>query len=244
MTLYGDGIYANNSFLKVGATKGADVVMILVGAILLALLYGFKNRKWTTSLRAGLLSHILYASTCLLMGVSFNRLFPLYLIQFGSALFAFILSMRQVLGAETYTAKAYDRHFRGTGIFLIISACSTLVWMSFIIPAIMTGRMEIMETLEIYTTEPTFALDLAVIFPTAILSGIALLKRKRIGYQLAPIVLTLLTGVGACVIAQIAFHTALGIVLPIGQIMGFVGSFITLGAVAVMLNIRLLKHTK
>jgi hypothetical protein len=29
ITLYGDGIYANNSLLKVGATKGTDIVMLV-----------------------------------------------------------------------------------------------------------------------------------------------------------------------------------------------------------------------
>lgn len=195
VTLYGDGIYANNSLLKVGATKGADVVMILAGVILLTLVFGFRNKKGAIHLRAGLMSLMLYASTCLIMGVSFNRLFLLYVVQFGSALFAFILSMQQLLGTETYAKEAYDRHFKGTGIFLIISACSVLVWLTSIVPAVITGQP--MENIEIHTTEPTFALDLAIIFPAALFSGIMLLKRKKIGYQLAPIVLTLLAGVGA-----------------------------------------------
>lgn len=244
VTLYGDGIYANNSLLKVGATKGADVVMILTGVILLILVHGFMNKKGAMHLHAGLMSIMLYASTCLIMGVSFNRLFLLYVVQFGSALFAFVLSMQQLFRTETYTKDAYDRHFRGTGIFLIISACSVLVWLTFIVPAVITGHMETMETLEIYTTEPTFVIDLAIIFPLTIFCGIMLLKGKKIGYQLAPILLTLLAGVGACVIFQTIFHTALGIVLPIGQIFGLVGSFIILGAFATVLNIRLLKYAK
>ncbi len=244
VTLYGDGVYANNSLLKVGATKGADVVMILTGVILLVLVFGFMNKKWAIPLRAGLISLMLYASTCLIMGVSFNQLFPLYLVQFGCALFAFILSTRQLLSMETYKKEAYDRSFKGTGIFLIVSACSVLVWLTSIVPAVLTGSMETMETLEIYTTEPTFVIDLAIIFPSALFSGIMLLKRKKIGYQLAPIMLTLLAGVGACVIFQTVFHTSLGIILPIGQLIGFVGSFIILGVFATALNFKLLRYAK
>ncbi len=242
VTLYGDGIYANNSLLKVGATKGTDIVIIITGVILLALLLAFRNKKAGIFLQAGLLSIILYASTCLIMGVSFNQLFLLYTVQFGSSLFGFILSLQQILSTETYGEHVYDRHFRGTGIFLIISACSVLVWLMFILPAVITGQP--METIEIYTTEPTFAIDLAIILPSAIFCGIALLKRKRIGYKVAPILLTLLAGVGICVIFQTVYQISLGIILPLGQLFGLVGSFIILGVFAVVLNIRLLRYAK
>ncbi|MDR1736465.1 MAG: hypothetical protein LBR85_06320 [Oscillospiraceae bacterium] len=34
ITLFGDGIYANDSLVKAGATKGADIVIMLVSVLL------------------------------------------------------------------------------------------------------------------------------------------------------------------------------------------------------------------
>jgi len=242
VTLYGDGIYANNSLLKVGATKGTDIVIIAAGLILLAVLLIYRNRKASVFLQAGLLLIILYATTCLIMGVGFNQLFLLYVLQFGSSLFAFILSLYNILSTEPYKEKIYERHFKGTGIFLLISGCSVLIWLPFILQAVMTGQP--METIEIYTTEPTFAIDLAIVLPSTLFCGIMLLRKKKIGYKIAPVLLTFLTGVGLCVIFQTIYQTSLGIILPIGQLFGLVGSFIILGIVAVVLNVQLLKYAK
>lgn len=240
VTLYGDGIYANNSLLKVGATKGTDIVMIAAGLILLAILTIYRNRKAHMFLQSGLLLIILYATTCLIMGVGFNQLFLLYVLQFGSSLFAFVLSLYHILSTETYIEQVYKRHLKGTGIFMLISGCSVLIWLTFILPAVITGQP--MENIEIYTTEPTFVIDLAIVLPSAVFSGIMLLKKKKIGYKITPVLLTFLTGVGFCVIFQTIYQMSLGINLSIGQIFGLVGAFVILGIFAIVLNIRLMKY--
>ena len=242
ITLYGDGIYANNSLLKVGATKGTDIVMIAAGLALLAVILIFRNKKSCMVLQSGLLLIILYATSCLIMGVSFNQLFLLYVLQFGSSLFAFVLSLHLILNTEIYKEQFYERHLKGTGIFMLISGCSVLIWLTFILPAVITGQP--LETIEIYTTEPTFAIDLAIVLPSSVFCGIALLKKKKIGYKTAPIMLTFLAGVGVCVIFQTIFQRSLGITFSNGQLFGLVGSFIILGIFAVVLNIRFFKFAK
>ncbi|MDF2921539.1 MAG: hypothetical protein K0R57_453 [Paenibacillaceae bacterium] len=242
ITLWGDGVYANNSLLKTGATKGTDVVLILAAILLIVVTVALKNPRLQLLLRTGLLSIVSYAATCLVMGVSFNSLFLLYVLQFGSSMFAFLLSLHQLILTEPYSNAVYERKFTGTGIFLIISGCSVLMWLTFIIPALLTGKP--METLEIYTTEPTFVLDLAIILPVALFCGIMLLKKRRIGYKMAPVLLTLLTGVGLCVIFQSVYQLSLGLELSPGQLMGLAGTFIILGSIAAVLNIRILRYVK
>jgi len=242
ITLYGDGIYANDSLLKVGATKGSDIVMIATGLALIAVVLICRNRRARILFQSGLLLIILYDTTCLIMGVNFNRLFLLYLLQFGSSLFAFVLSLYHVLNREIYKEQIYERHFKGTGIFMLISGCSVLIWLTFILPAVISGQP--LETIEVYTTEPTFAIDLAIVLPSQMFCGIALLRKKKIGYKTAPIMLTFLAGVGVCVIFQTIFQTSLGIILSSSQLFGLVGSFIMLGIFAAVLNIRFFKFVK
>ncbi|MBE0601242.1 MAG: hypothetical protein IH607_05590, partial [Firmicutes bacterium] len=240
VTLYGDGIYADNSLLKTGATKGTDVVAAAAALLLLALVILPDRSRAANLLRAGLLAFLLYAATCLVMGVQFNRLFLVYVAQFGAALFALILTLRQTLRNDTFTEALYQKRQTGTGVFLLISGCSVMVWLSMILPAVMTG--EPMEIIERYTTEPTFVVDLGVILPAAVFAGVMVFRRKAIGFQLGSVMMTLLTGVGLCVVFQTVFQSSLGIALAPGQIIGLVGSFVCLGAFAVVLNARLLRY--
>lgn len=242
VTLFGDGIYANDSFLKAGATKGTDAVIIVLAVLLILTITIIKGFRYTAFLRSGLLALILYASTCLVMGVSFNRLFPLYVLQFGCSLFAFIGCMSELLCQKSFTAEFYKKRRTGTGLFLIIGGCSTLIWLMFILPAVIDGIP--MEIIEIYTTEPTFVLDLAIITPIAIWCGIAVIRRKTVAFQLAPVLLTALTGVGIMVILQTVFQSSFGIVLNPGQLFGLVVSFVILGSIALLLNIRLLRQVE
>lgn len=242
ITLYGDGVYANDSIMKVGATKGTDICIIIAAILLLCTVLAWKNKKYASFLQVGLLSMILYSSTCLIFGVTFNRLFLLYLFQFGCTFFAFVLVMSDLLKRQSFQNDIYDKKLMGTAVFLIIGGCSVLIWLTFIIPAVISGTP--MELTDIYTTEPTFVIDLAIILPSALYCGISLLKKKPIAYQLTPVLLTLLTGVGICVIAQTVVQSALGIVLNPGQLFGLVISFVILGIVAFALNIKLLKCIK
>lgn len=242
ITLYGDGIYANNSILKVGTTKGTDIVIIAVSITLLAILIINKNKKACMPLQSGLLLIILYDTICLIMGVSFNRLFLLYVLQFGSSLFAFILSVYHLMNTEIYQEQIYKKHLICAGSFMLISGCSVLIWLTFILPAVITGQP--LDGIGIYTTEPVYAIDLAIVLPSYVFCGVALLKKKKVGYRLAPVLLTFITGVGLCVISQTIYQKLLGIVLPDGQLFGLVGSFIVLGIFAAVLNIQLLKFAK
>ncbi len=242
IVLFGDGIYANDSLLKAGAAKGTDMVMILVACMLFVTITTLKNKPYAALLQAGLLSCLLYSSVCLIMGVSFNRLFLMYLLQFSFSLFAFILSVSNLLQKDCFSESVYNKKFKGTAIFLMVGACSVLIWLEFIIPAVITGIPGAF--IEIYTTEPTYAIDLGIILPSAVFCGIRLLQQNKIGYKLAPVLLTLVSCVGICVITQTIVQYTLGIRLNSGQFVGLVLSFIILGSIATVLNIKLLKYAK
>lgn len=242
ITLYGDGIYANDSIMKAGASKGTDIVIIIIAIILICTVLIFKNKSYGSFLQCGLLSIILYATTCLIMGNVFNRLFLLYVIQFGCTFYAFIFSMSGLLKNKSFQSNIYNKKLTGTALFLIISGCSVLQWLMFILPSVFTG--EPMKIIDIYTTEPTFVIDLAIILPSTLYCGIMLIREKTIAYQFAPVLLILLTGVAIAVISQTIVQTSLGIVLNIVQLLGLVILFVILGAIALWLNIKLLKHLK
>ena len=238
--LYGDGIYKYDSVLKAGANKGADLVM---GLVAIAFAVSTAMRKKTEKikfLRLGLLAGLLYYASCLAFGVTFNRLFPIYVLLFSSTLFTMIFLLSHLIKIDNLPMNLTNRHLKGTGIFIILGGSSVLVWLEFIIPALVNGQP--LANIEVYTTEPTFVLDLAIIFPTYLACGIGLLKKKKFAYKLAPILLSFLAIVGLTVISQSVFQYSMGIIVPINQMIGLVISFIILGLVASILNIRFLNN--
>lgn len=238
--LYGDGIYKHNSVLKAGANKGTDLIMIVVAFTFAYFTFNRLRSAKYRFLQAGTLIGLLYYSTNLVFGVTFNNLFLIYVFQFSLALFATISVLREVIKEENLSEALNAKPLKGTAIFLIVSGSSVLVWLEFIVPALLTGQP--LANIEIYTTEPAFVLDLAIVFPSYLFCGIAMLKSKSIGYKLAPVLLTFITIVGLTVIGQSIFQFALGVAPPIRQLFGLVISFVVLGFTATILNTGLLKH--
>lgn len=238
--LYGDGIYRYNSVLRAGVNKGTDLVMLIV-AIIFAFFTALSKRAAKYKFwQVGTLSGLLYYSSCLAFGVTFNRLFPVYVLLFSSCLFTMIFLLSELIKEDNLPESLKGRSLKGTAIFLLISGSSVLVWLEFIVPAIIAGQP--LSTIEIYTTEPTFVLDLGIVLPTYIGCGIALLKKKTIGYKLTPVLLTFIVIVGLTVIGQNIFQLSMGITIPVRQLIGLVISFVVLGIIATVLNIRFIKR--
>jgi len=239
--LYGDGVYRYNSVLKAGGHKGTDFVMLLV-TLAFAFLTARRRQGTNRYVHLGLLAGLLYYSSCLVFGVTFNQLFLVYVFQFSASLFAMIFLVSDLL-RESYLAELLaEKSMKGTAVFLLISGSSVLVWLEFITPALLSGQP--LSTIEVYTTEPTFVLDLALILPIYISCGVSLLRRNAFGYELAPVLLTFITIIGLTVIGQNVFQSFMGVDIPLRQLLGLVVSFVVLGAIATFLNIRLLRSVK
>ncbi len=102
----------------------------VVSLILLVTVLCLSSRRYAKLLAAGLQSCILYNSIYLITGVSFNRLFPLYLVLFSTSLFAFILTVSSLKIEACFDEILYTKKLKGTAIFLIVEGCSVLVWLT------------------------------------------------------------------------------------------------------------------
>ncbi len=148
--LYGNGIYKYNSILKAGGFKGTDLVMLIVAVLFT--FFTVKKEKATEYgyLQIGFLAGLLYYSSCLVFGVTFNSLFPIYVLLFSSTLFTMILILSDLIKNDNLTSPLVGKKFKGTALFLIISGSSVLMWLQFIIPSLVTGQQ--LSIIEIYTT--------------------------------------------------------------------------------------------
>ena len=99
-----------------------------------------------------------------------------------------------------FSAKYYGSDFgawyksesfgKATAIFLLITAgLFYFLWLSQSLPAALSGGVPEAVTADALLTNPVHVLDYSFYLPLIVISGVMLLRRKRIGYFLAPMML-------------------------------------------------------
>ncbi|GHU70984.1 hypothetical protein FACS189450_06280 [Spirochaetia bacterium] len=232
--LFGDGVYANNFMLKAVTAKGSDLVMLLVSFGFLVCTLKRNTGQKVKLIHGGFLVSLLYHAATTAFGIAYNRMFLLYLFRFSAAFFAFVAVMID-LNATIQPANK-EKKYTGTAIFTMVAGSTALVWLMSILPPLFTNAP--LDIIDISTTEPTFIIDIGLIFPTCLVGGIMLPRKKPIGYILPPIMLTFLSVIAVTVIGQTAIQLHYGVIIFIQQVIGYVATFVVFGLIAAIVNTR------
>lgn len=235
--IYGRGLYALDTTFKAPVLRGADAILLFIGvpALLVAIQLYRRGKRIGTLLLTGILACFLYNAISVAMGIAYNPIFLLYIAYVGTSLYAFILAFSAI---DVEALPKPSRH-RGTAIFIFVAGLSTSVWLIEIIMGLLGGHVPM--NLDSYTTDVTAVIDVGVILPTCWLAGVLLLQRKRLGYLIASTMLILLVLIGLIVASQTVMQILDGIVLKPGEIAAYVTPFISLSAIAILLEARLLR---
>ncbi len=239
--MYGQGLYAYDTYFKAPIFRGTDAVTLLVGlpVLVIAILLYRRGTLRGKLFLAGVLSYFLYNAASVTFGVAYNSLFLEYIAYFSASLYAFLLAYASIDTQQLARQISPNLPRRGFAILLFLSGAAVLfAWLSDLISWLAPGAMPGVTS---YTTEITHAIDLAIIAPAAFLSGILILRRAPLSYLLSTLLLTILTFVGVIVATQTVFQLQAGIDLPPGMIAGKAGSFFILSLFAAGLLIRLFK---
>src|SRR5690606_13378375 len=123
---------------------------------------------------------------------------------------------------------------------MIVSGLLTLyVWAAPLCEGLLQNRTP--DRLDSYTTFVTVALDLAIITPSVLLSGVLILQRKPFGYLVAFPLLTLLVMLLPTIILNTVLQIAAGINFTIPEIVGPITGFAVLGTIAVWIVAMILR---
>jgi len=240
--MFGQGLYAYDTYFQATLNKGTDLVTLFVAvpllilAVVLCQKQSVKHRFFLT----GVLSYFLYYSASIAFGIAYNTLFLAYLLLFSASLFTFILSFTGIALENPAENIAPGMPRLGIAIFLIFAGLSVFVWLFDIVNSLMSGKPP--QGVAIYTTQPTYYLDLGIIAPTAFMGSVLLFRKKKSGYPIAVVLLTMNSLIGIVVIAQTAVQKQMGVILSIGELIVYVGIFAVMSGLAMVLNYRLLKN--
>jgi len=240
--IYGNGIYKNDSYFMAYIFKGTDftVLFLAIPLLIVSLIMDLKKNTLKTKLfLMGIIVFFLYYSVSYSIGVKYNVLHLIYTALFSCTLFASIIGYGLL---KTYDIKMSAKISSiGLKIFLVFCGLSLFVaWLPDIIISLINKKS--LELIEIYTTQITYVLDMAIISPLIFICLYDLSKGKNIGYILLGIILNILVMVGIMVTFQTIIPIRAGIEMPIGAIITKVGIFILLAIIALYYQIKLYRN--
>lgn len=187
----------------------------------------------------GTLGYFLYTYMSYSFLWMYNPFFIVYVILMSLSLFSFVLAMMSFdLGSITlHFSERLPVKFLG-GFQIFIAFAIGMLWLGEIAPSIFQGVIPV--KLEHYTTYVIQAMDLGIVVPAAVLSGILLIKRNPFGFLLSSVIIikgiTMLSAISAMILNQ-ALHN---VEMSIAEVVMF--PFFNLFAIACL--VILLKNSR
>lgn len=240
--LFGRGLYRNDTLFVAGANVGSDIVTLTLGLPVLAgaLVWSRQGSARGRLLLLGVLGYLLYYGASYALGaVAYNELFLTYVAMFSASLFAFVTAFASVDPQRLPLSGGMPR--RWIGAFMIASGVVTLaVWVIDPVAALVTGAPP--ATLETHTTLFTHALDLAVIAPAAVASGLLILRGRRLGYLIAASLLVLEALLLPLIAIATVVQVRMGLSFATAEVVGPIVGFATIALLAVWALTTMLRH--
>ncbi len=185
-------VYAREAPVWAAQGAGQDVVDLVFVAPLLVVtaLLTLRGIRVAALLLAGALAYTLYSLALYAFFVHFGPLFLVYAWSLGLAFYALVTlafalardDVRAWFGPRAPVALA--------AVFLLLpGVLFYALWLSEVVPALASGTVP-KSTLEAgLITNPVHVLDLGIVLPAFIAAGIAIARRRPLGYWLGPMML-------------------------------------------------------
>lgn len=224
--IYGRGLYQYDTPLIAVGYRVSDAFTLIAGIPLLLIslwLYRRGSIRGKILLTSTLL-FFFYNFGSLAVGAAYNDLLLIYIL----------LTMATCLGSisllMSFDPLTFPMLFservprRGISNFFIISGAALFcIWLFLsIVPALLAGGVP--PELASYTTVITFVLDMGIIAPMLVATGILFRRRESLGYVLSSVLLVFIDALGMSLLAMGIGQQIAGL-MNIGQFIGFVVSF-------------------
>jgi hypothetical protein len=186
------GIYRYNAQRVVAEGIGWDIftLFVAVPALLLCLIWPARGLA-RGSLRArlfaaGILAYLFYQYLMYSVTWAFGPLFLLFVAVYAVSLVAIVRTIATINMEELESQTGADFPALGMGIFsLAIAGLLMIMWLARIVAA-MNGKID--GILLGQTTLVVQALDLGLVVPLAVFTGVTALRRRPLGYLLSSVV--------------------------------------------------------
>jgi hypothetical protein len=218
VTIYGKGLYKHMSAEVAPQGIAQDYVTLCLGIplLLVSLWRARKGSRKGQYLLAGTLGYFLVTYLFYTVMGMYNQLFLSYVVLMGTSFYGFILTLLSIDTKGIETVFKPSTPTKATGSFLLFNTIAIgLLWLSIIVPPLLNGTI-IPDQVEHYTTLIVQGLDLGILLPAAFICGVLWMKRKPLGYLLAPVYFIFLSVLMTALTAKVVAMALLGYnVIPV-----------------------------
>jgi hypothetical protein len=190
--LFNESAYSNETLNWQAQAFGQDFIdlFLITPVLIITSILIFKKKHAAILLWIGAILYLNYTFIIYCFAVHFNRMFYFYCLTLGLSFYSFIYFFFSQAKKLMFFKFNDPVPVKPAGIYLMaISILFYLLWLSQVIPAMLSGSTpkEIIETG--LPVNPVHAIDLSICLPGIFLTGLFLLKKKRIGLLFTPGVL-------------------------------------------------------
>jgi hypothetical protein len=234
--IFGNGIYAHDSYAKAPVFIGTDFCILFV-FVPLFIYTAIKNLKYDSNITkvklVSMYAVAFYYAASISFGVTYNQFHLLYIALFSCTLFGIFSVIRSIKISEL----PYEIT-TGNKVFLVLAGIALIIaWMPDIIPTIFNGKS--LSLIEVYTTEITYVLDMGIIGPLCLICLYLLKKKDFLGTLIFAILLKTCIIVGIMMIFQTICQLLSGFSIPLPVLTCKSGSFAVLGGFAIYFNAKM-----
>ncbi len=186
------GVYAREAPLWAAQGIGQDVADLLFVAPLLVFtaLLTLGRSRVAALLLAGSVAYTLYSLVLYAFFVHFGPLFLVYAWALGLAFYALVTLVFALARDEVRAWFQPSASVRLAGVVtLLFGIVFYALWLSEVVPALASATVPKSVLDAGLITNPVHVLDLGIVLPAFIVGGVALLRRRTLGYWLAPVML-------------------------------------------------------
>lgn len=240
VALYGEGVYAADTWLIGVGNRGQDgaILLVEVPILLLALRWYRPRGRVAPVALAGVLAFFSYYYVSMTFATAQNRLFPVYVAAASLAGFSLVtVASKMNVSRIADAIPEHPGRAALTTYLLAVAAALTLAWLPELVATTITG--DIAQAVGPYTSSATHALDLGLVVPVAVLAAAKLLRRRPSGRALTLIVLVVNVCVGTLLIGQGLAQLVSGVPMTPREIVAKMLTFAVLTLVAGGLLARL-----
>lgn len=182
-------IYAKETQNWAIQAMGQDLINIcIIPFYLLSALFISSEKTYSPLIWAGITFYFIYTFVIYCFDIRFNRLFLLYTLILGLTIYSLIFLLYTYRDKFKVTKSNSLLSQLTAGYFIFIAVLFYGIWFSEIILANLMNTVP--KGLEQLPTNPVHVLDMCIVLPGIFISGVLLIKKTKLGYFLAPVVLT------------------------------------------------------
>jgi hypothetical protein len=198
--IWHDQLYSKETVGLLSQCIGQDIsnLFIVSPILLVSVFYASKGNKIAKIIWIGTIITNVYTYVIYCFAVHFNFLFHDYCMILGLSIFSVLIFFIKYINEDFKNWFTEIVPTKVIGIFLfIVASMFTAMWISDSLPAVLTNTVPENIIKDNLFTNPVQVLDFSFFLPLIFISSVMIIRKKTLGYLLAPmmIVLVILTNV-------------------------------------------------